>query len=170
MRPVVREKEKRHRGLRGMSERRLLQAAVAFGCFVPIVGGGLGVVRGPAMVGIAAAPAAADAHFRYLSGLLLGIGLGFLSTVPRIEARGARFRLLAAIVVIGGLGRLLSLALRGAPDIMTLFALAMELAVTPSLALWQGRIARAARATDPQSGRLPARTSERRAPASVPRP
>ena len=161
--PVVREE--RHRGLRGMSERRLLQAAVAFGCLVPIVGGGLGVVRGPAMVGIAAASAAADAHFRYLSGLLLGIGLGFLSTVPRIEAQGARFRLLAAIVVIGGLGRLLSLALRGAPDALTLFALAMELAVTPSLALWQGRIARADRVTDPQPSPLPARKSERCAPA-----
>jgi hypothetical protein len=32
-----------------------------------------------------------DSHLRYLSGLLLGIGLCFWSTVPRIEAKTARF-------------------------------------------------------------------------------
>jgi hypothetical protein len=112
---------------------------------VPVLGGAFGVCLGLAMVGIAAPPASVDAHFRYLSGLLLGIGLGFLSTVPQIETRSARFRLLAAIVVIGGLGRLLSVALDGAADASTLFALAMELVVTPTLALWQRRVAHAAR-------------------------
>jgi hypothetical protein len=125
-----------------MTERRLLQAAVVFACVVPILGGGFGVSRGPAMLGIAAASAAADAHFRYLSGLLLGIGLGFLAMVPRIETCGPYFRLLAAIVIVGGLARLLSLLLSGAGDGWTLFALAMELVVTPVLALWQWRIAR----------------------------
>jgi hypothetical protein len=123
-----------------MIERRLLQAAVVLGCVVPIMAGGFGVLRGLAMLDIAAA-APADAHYRYLSGLLLGIGLGFLGMVPRIEARGGRFRLLAAIVVVGGLGRLLSLLLDGMPDASTLFALAMELVVTPMLALWQWRVA-----------------------------
>jgi hypothetical protein len=136
-----------------MSEKRLLQAAVAFACLVPIFGGGLGVWHGAAMVGIALAAPAADAHFRYLSGLLLAIGFGFLSTVPRIEARGARFRLLAAIIVIGGFGRLLSLALSGALDAVTLFALAMELAVTPALAFWQWRVALASRTRTPHPTR-----------------
>ena len=124
-----------------MTEKRLLQAAVALACLVPIVGGGFGVIRGPAMLDLAAAAPAA-AHFRYLSGLLLGIGLGFLSMVPRIEAHGRRFRLLAVIVAIGGFGRLLSVALSGSLDAATLFALAMELVVTPVLALWQWRVAR----------------------------
>ena len=118
-----------------------MQAAVALACLVPILGGGFGVIRGPAMLDIAAAAPAA-AHFRYLSGLLLGIGLGFLVMVPRIEAHGPRFRLLAAIVVTGGLGRLLSIALTGTADPATLFALGMELVVTPALALWQMRLAR----------------------------
>jgi Domain of unknown function (DUF4345) len=124
-----------------MTEKRLLQAAVALACLVPISAGGFGVIRGPAMLDIvAAAPAAA--HFRYLSGLLLGIGLGFVAMLPRIEAHARGFRLLAAIVVVGGFGRLLSVALSGAIDAVTLFALAMELAVTPALALWQSRVAR----------------------------
>jgi Domain of unknown function (DUF4345) len=124
-----------------MKEKRLLQGIVVLACVVPITAGGAGILHGTAMIGISAAPLPADAHFRYLSGLLLGIGLGFLSTVPRIEAHSARFRLLAAIVVIGGLGRLLSLVIGGMPDASTLFALAMELVVTPMLALWQCRVA-----------------------------
>jgi hypothetical protein len=49
------------------------------------------------------------------------------------------------IVVTGGLGRLLSLLVRGVPDRPMLAALVMELAVTPALALWQSRIARRTR-------------------------
>src|SRR5579863_990644 len=119
-----------------MNERRLLQTAVGLGCLVPIVGGGIGVFHGLAMLGTGTASASADSHFRYLSGLLLGIGLGFLSTVPNIEARSGRFRLLAAIVFLGGLGRLLSLVLTGAPAASAFFALTMELGVTPALAVW----------------------------------
>jgi hypothetical protein len=131
-----------------MNERRLLQVAVALGCLVPVLGGGIGVVYGLAMlgpmVGNEAPPPFADSHFRYLSGLLLAIGLGFSSTVPSIETSSGRFRLLAAIVVVGGLGRLLALALDGRPGAPTLFALGMELGVTPALTLWQWRVARAA--------------------------
>jgi hypothetical protein len=83
---------------------------------VPILGGGLGVLQGPATGGIVAATASADSHFRYLSGLLLGIGLAFLAAVPRIETHSTRVRLLAGIVVIGGLGRLLSVVIGHAPD------------------------------------------------------
>ena len=125
-----------------MNERRLLQIVVALGSLVPICAGVAGIVLGPAMVGAGAVPLAADSHYRYLSGLLLGIGIGFATAIPDIERRTGRFRLLTAIVVIGGLGRLLSLLLRGAPDKPMLAALVMELAVTPALALWQGRVAR----------------------------
>jgi hypothetical protein len=128
-----------------MIEKRLLQCVVVLACVVPIVGGGYGVLRGLAMLEFGGASVGADSHFRYLSGLLLGIGLGFLTTVPRIETHAARFRLLAAIVVIGGLGRLLSVVLGAAADPTTLFALVMELVVTPLLALWQWRVAQSGR-------------------------
>jgi hypothetical protein len=124
-----------------MTERRALQIAVAIASLVPISAGAAGVLLGPAMVEIAT-PAAADSHFRYLSGLLLGIGLAFVTTIPRIEAHTARVRVLAAIVVVGGLARLFSFLVRGYPDKPMALALVMELVVTPALALWQGRIAR----------------------------
>jgi predicted alpha/beta hydrolase len=125
-------------------ERRWLQGAVALGCLVPLGAGLAGVLLGPALTGDQAG-IAGDSHHRYLSGLLLGIGIAFLTTIPAIETKGARFRLLTAIVVVGGLGRALGYALIGAPDLPMTLALGMELAVTPLLCLWQARVARAFR-------------------------
>ncbi len=123
-----------------LNNKKLLQIAVAIGGLVPVGAGLSGVVLGPMMVGGASVPL--DSHFRYLSGLLLGIGFGFWSTIPHIEKHRARFLLLTAIVFIGGLGRLYSLIAIGTPDHAMLFGLVMELAVTPLLALWQYRISR----------------------------
>ncbi len=90
-------------------ERRLLQLVVVLAGFVPVLAGGAGVLLGAAMVNDAGANLSADSHFRYLSGLLLAIGLAFWSTIPRIAAQTARFRLLTCLVVAGGLGRLVAL-------------------------------------------------------------
>jgi hypothetical protein len=87
-----------------------------------------------------------DSHFRYLSGLLLGIGLAFWSLIPGIAEQGRAFRLLTFLVVVGGLGRLIALAVVGAPSAPMLFGLGMELVVTPSLCLWQARVAARAEA------------------------
>ncbi|MDQ2804824.1 MAG: DUF4345 domain-containing protein [Pseudomonadota bacterium] len=124
---------------------RLLQFAVAIGGLVPVGAGLAGVLLGPRMADDMAAglggAMSLDSHFRYLSGLLLGIGLAFWSLIPDIAARGPAFRLLTALVVTGGLGRLLGLMLAGTPSPPMLFGLAMELVVTPLLCLWQSRVA-----------------------------
>ena len=129
------------------TERRLLQIAVGFGSLVPILAGGAGMLWGPEMVGGGAA-ADLDSHMRYLSGLLFGIGLGFASCIPRIEEHSARFRLLGAIVLVGGLGRALSLFDVGLPGREHRLALGMELGTVPVLLLWQWRVARRFRRGD----------------------
>ena len=124
-------------------ERRLLQLMVALGCVVPLLAGGAGIAQGPAMLGGVGSgvPVDLDSHYRYLSGLLLALGLGFASCIPDIERKTARFRLLALVVFVGGLGRLVSLAAIGVPGEGHLFGLVMELVATPLLALWQTRVA-----------------------------
>jgi hypothetical protein len=123
-------------------ERRYLQRTVAVLALVPVSAGLFGVLFGPALTGDQVS-VSADSHFRYLSGLLLGIGLLFWSTTPAIEEKTGRFRLLTLLVVIGGLARLIGLLLTGIPSLYMLSSLALELVVTPILALWQTRVANA---------------------------
>jgi Domain of unknown function (DUF4345) len=123
-------------------ERRYLQRTVAVLALVPVSAGLFGVLFGPALTGDQVS-VSADSHFRYLSGLLLGIGLLFWSTTPGIEEKTGRFRLLALLVFIGGLARLLGLVLTGVPSLYMLASLFLELVVTPILALWQTRVANA---------------------------
>ncbi len=124
---------------------RALQIAVAIGGIVPVGAGFAGVILGPGFAGGTMAGADIDSHFRYLSGLLLGIGLAFWSTIPGIERKGAAFRLLTAIVFIGGLGRLYGAFVQGLPGAPMIFGLGMELVVTPLLCLWQAQIASASK-------------------------
>ena len=124
-------------------ERRALQVAVMLACSVPLLAGGAGMAMGADFVrGVDGGPADLDSHFRYLSGLLAGIGIGFLSCIPRIEDRTARFRLLTLIVLIGGAGRAVSAIETGLPGLEHRIALGLELGVTPLLMLWQRRVAR----------------------------
>lgn len=123
-------------------ERRLLQLVVVLAGFVPVLAGGAGVLLGAAMVNDAGANLSADSHFRYLSGLLLAIGLAFWWMVPRIERHTSHVRLLTLIVFAGGLGRLFGIAVHGVPDPPMLGGLTMELIVTPAICFWQGRVGR----------------------------
>jgi hypothetical protein len=126
------------------AERRLLQAATALACLVPLSMGAASVLGSAAVLkGVTPPlPVDLDSHFRYLSGLLLGLGVVFLAAIPRIEAKGQLFRGLGVIVVVGGLARLLSLIDAGVPSAGHQFGLVMELAVVPGIVLWQARVAR----------------------------
>ncbi len=131
----------RQRGLVPATSRRLLQAAVAVGGLVPVAAGLAGVLLGPSFMADGGYAVSADSHVRYLSGLLAAIGVAFWATIPAIERHAARFRLLTALVVAGGIGRLISLLTVGVPSPSMLFGLVMELGVTPALCLWQGAVA-----------------------------
>ena len=116
-------------------EKKLLQAVIAVACLVPLSAGLTGMVNGAAWFG--GGTVDLHSHFSYLSGLLFGIGLGFLTAIPHIERHAARVRVLGMIVIIGGLGRLLSLVLMGVPSGAMVAALGMELLVTPLICWWQ---------------------------------
>ncbi len=122
---------------------RVLQVAVAIFALVPFGAGLAGAVFGIGVFGPSPSLGAnVDSAGRYLSGLLLAVGLSFWATVPRIATQGVRFRLLTLIVLTGGLARLYGVFLVGPPSSPMLFGLAMELLVTPALALWRERLDR----------------------------
>lgn len=121
-------------------ERKLLQQSVAIVAAIPVATGLYGVLFGQALTGDAVS-ISAESHFRFMSGLLLGIGLCFWSTLPGIETSTGRFRLLTLLIVIGGLGRLMGLGLTGLPSLFMIGGLIVELVVAPVLCLWQTRVA-----------------------------
>lgn len=139
MRPWTSRVKNRH--TRAM-EKRLLQLAILIGGIVPVSAGLEGALRGTRFLG-AWPGQGADSHFRYLSGLLLGIGLIMWGCIPTIERRTTIVRTITAIVVTGGIARLYGWIVAGDPGTIR-WALGMELVVTPLLCLWQARVARRA--------------------------
>ncbi len=111
------------------------------GGVVPVSAGFAGMLLGPSVMADGAYPVSADSHVRYLSGVLAALGVAFWTTIPALERRTGRFRLLTALVVAGGVGRLVSLLTVGVPSRPMLFGLAMELGVTPALCWWQACVA-----------------------------
>jgi Domain of unknown function (DUF4345) len=122
-------------------EKRTLQQVVAVVAAVPVLAGLFGVLFGHGITGDQNPSVSADSHFRFLSGLLLGIGLCFWSTIPSIEEKTTFFRFLTLIIVLGGLARLLGLWITGIPSLFMLLSLFLELIVTPALCFWQMRVA-----------------------------
>ena len=126
------------------TERRLLQIVTAAACLVPLSMGLVSVLRSAAALrGMEPPfPIDFDSHYRYLSGLLLGIGVAFIASIPWIESRGAVFRTLGFVILLGGLARLVSLIQNGAPGFGHQFGLVMELIVVPAIVIWQARVAK----------------------------
>ena len=124
------------------AERHLLQAFIAVAGFVPVGGGLAGAIVGGAMAGEGPVGPALDSHVRYLSGLLIGIGLAYWEAIPKIERRAPRIRLLTLIVMLGGLVRLIGFIFVADPGRIMSLALVMELVVTPLVCLWQARVGR----------------------------
>jgi hypothetical protein len=122
--------------------RRALQAVVALASLVPLSVATISLVRGPAWLGQATIATDLDSHFRYLSGIFLVLGIGFVSCIPAIERKGPRLRLLGAMVIAGGLGRLWSLVATGVPSAGHLVGLGIELGLVPAVLVWQSTVAR----------------------------
>ncbi|VXC65272.1 DUF4345 domain-containing protein [Sphingomonas sp. AX6] len=126
-------------------ERRLLQAVIAATCTVSLSASITSILDGPGWL-MADGDVATDldSHFRYLSGLLLAIAIGFLSCMRGIEQKGPRLRLLALIVVVGGLSRAYSAGVVGMPSFGHLGGLTIELVIVPIVTAWQWSFARRA--------------------------
>ncbi|WP_299321481.1 DUF4345 domain-containing protein [Parasphingopyxis sp.] len=126
------------------AEKRALQIAAGIACLVPLSIGAASIVIGPSILsGVDDPPVRdLDSHFRYLSGIFFMLGIAFASCVPGIERKTARFRLLGAMVVTGGLARAWSATEYGLASEGHRFGLVMELGVVPLLMLWQTRVAR----------------------------
>lgn len=85
-----------------------------------------------------------DSNLRYYGGVWCALGLAVAWTIPRIERETVLFRVIWGAIFLGGLGRLLSIALIGAPLAPFIFFTAWEIIGAPLIVLWQAQVARAA--------------------------
>jgi hypothetical protein len=121
-------------------EKRLLQIAIAIAGLIAVGAGMAGGLHGTLMLGDWG-DVSLDSHFRYLSGLLLGLGVAYWSVIPNVERQGERLSLVTLVIVTGGFFRALGLLADGSPGLMMRMALVAELVGAPLLYLWQRRIA-----------------------------
>jgi len=110
----------------------MLPLAIRLASLVPILAGGAGALLGMALLDEHGGPAAGS-HLRYLSGLLLGMGLLAFWCASDLPRRRSILSALCGIFVIGGLARALGVALEGLPPLPHVLALVMELGVVPAL-------------------------------------
>lgn len=85
-----------------------------------------------------------DSNLRFYAGVWFGLGLAALWIVPRIERETTLFRFLWLMIFIGGLGRLVSLVLIGAPFPPFIGFTALEVIGAPGFVWWQTKVAREA--------------------------
>ncbi|WP_203073562.1 DUF4345 domain-containing protein [Falsiroseomonas ponticola] len=130
----------------------MLILAIRIAALVPLIAGAAGVVSGAGFLGEPAGPAT-DSHLRYLSGLLLGLGILAWWCAADMKRRGGVFTILVLIVALGGLARLMGVLGHGRPPMPHLLALGMELVVTPGLWLWW-RASRVEAEADPRPADL----------------
>ncbi len=118
------------------SERRLFTICLCAAACVPVTAGMWGVLSGFGAAGLFA-----DSQYRYLSAILFGMGVAFWIMAPRAETYRWPFRMLCALVVLGGLARAAT-GLAGGVHKEAALALVMELGVTPALYFWRERLDR----------------------------
>ena len=120
-------------------ERKLLQIAFALAGLVLIVFGLAGVFFGANFVDLSG-NVEIDSYFRFLKGVLLGIGLIYWSSIPDIARHGERVSLVTFILVLGAVPRLIAVIGHGVPTIGILISLAGELIFAPLLWLWHQHV------------------------------
>ncbi|MER5974734.1 DUF4345 domain-containing protein [Streptomyces sp. NPDC002055] len=113
--------------------------------------------------GEGSAGATVDSRERYYGAIFLGYGLAWIWAARRSPIPARAVRLLAGVFLLGGVGRLLSLAVHGQPHWFQILLTAVELALPP-VCFWLSGADERANADRP-GGTAPART-----PAARPAP
>lgn len=83
-----------------------------------------------------------DNNLRFYGGIWLALGLAALWVAPRLNKEAALFRAIFGAVFIGGIGRVLSMALAGLPPTEFVAYACVEIIVPPVFVYWHYRIIR----------------------------
>jgi hypothetical protein len=122
--------------------RKALQVALAIFGLIPMLTSVSAFVLGPeGMPGGGDVPPSVDNEYRFLAVYWFGSGVAIYWAIPRIERVTGLFRFVSGIVVLSGIGRLLSTLVAGTPHWSYVAAMLFELIVVPAVIVWQATIA-----------------------------
>ena len=120
-----------------------LQIVMGLLGIIPVATGLLGLlgVEDPFYVAAGVPPIVMlDSNLRFFSGVWLGLGLALYWLIPTIERQTVLFRAIWGMIFIGGIGRLLSMAMLAWPPVPFVAFTAIEIAGAPLFILWQSRL------------------------------
>jgi hypothetical protein len=82
-----------------------------------------------------------DSNLRFFGGMGLGLGLILLWIVPAIERHAILFRAVWFCAFLGGIGRLISVAVVGSPSDLLVVFTSLEIVGASLFVYWQHRVA-----------------------------
>ncbi len=122
-----------------------LQIVMGLLAIIPVATGLLGLlgVEDPFYVAVGMPPIVIlDTNLRFYSGVWLGLGLSLCWLIPSIEKRTVPFRVIWAMIFIGGVGRLLSMLVLTWPPFAFVAFTALEIVGAPFFIWWQSRVSK----------------------------
>lgn len=117
-----------------------LQAYLGYFSLICLYFGVVTIVYGIAPILDTAPSAALDNQFRYSAGVYLVFTFLLWWIIPSIERHSVPLRIIAASMMLGGVGRLVSLLQYGSGNSDQLVAMFLEL-TAPLLVVWQHQVA-----------------------------
>ena len=144
--------------------KRGLQIVIGLLGIIPVATGLLGLlgVQDPVYVA-AGVPRIVllDTNLRFYSGVWLGLGLALYWLIPAIETQTVLFRVLWAMIFLGGIGRLLSMTMLAWPPAPFVAFTAFEIVGAPLFILWQSRLSKTmTRASNPEAPTMKDQTND----------
>ena len=101
--------------------------------------GALHILFGPAIIpGAGAVNATLDSEDRFYGAIFVGYGLAWIWCATDLAARLVEIRVVAAIFLLGGIARLISIAVMGWPEMFFVILMLVEL-LAPVLVFWLAR-------------------------------
>ena len=123
-----------------MFRRALLTVVAALGA-VPVLTGLAGVVGGLTLTpDDNTAPPYFDSEYRFLSVVWAAVGVLLWWSLRHPQERATVTRVVLAVMVLGGVARLLGVALTGLPPVPFRISLGIEVLVIPVILLWHRRV------------------------------
>lgn len=83
-----------------------------------------------------------DSNMRFYAGVWFVLGVTVLSTVRALEKHFALYRILWAMIFVGGIGRLLSMFFVGLPPAPFIGFTALEIVGAPLFLYWHAQVAK----------------------------